>query len=158
MEVEKDEDRQGFIQRKEEGINERRGRNKQNKRDSINKHPLPYGLWLQHYPQEQPSNPHRWLPETIKCWLSAMITNLTTKIISTDMICGNLCLFVFLLGHKGVSIGQLYWGSWFLFSARNNPYDIEKNSYLFSLGFFFFSIKTVSPIPSIIPLSWRALI
>lgn len=36
MEVEKDEHRQG------EGIKERRRRNKQNKRDSINKRPLPY--------------------------------------------------------------------------------------------------------------------
>jgi len=59
IEVEKDEDRQGvIIQRKEEGIKERRGRNKQNKRDLINKRPLPYCLWLQHYPLE-PSNPHR---------------------------------------------------------------------------------------------------
>ncbi|CAM4525803.1 unnamed protein product [Leuciscus chuanchicus] len=38
MEVEKDEDRQG----QEEGIKERRRRNKQNNSDSINKRPLPY--------------------------------------------------------------------------------------------------------------------
>lgn len=89
----------GSYTEKGRGI-ERRGRNKENERDSINKRPLPYCLWLQHYPLEQPTNPHRWLPETIKCPPSAMITNLMAKIISTEIICGDLCSCVFLLGHK----------------------------------------------------------
>ncbi len=132
----------GSYTEKEGGI-ERWGRNKENERDSINKRPLPYCLWLQHYPLEQPTNPHRWLSETIKCSLSAMITNLMAKIISTEIICENICLLVFLLGHKSSPFHQTVLSVQFL-SQELTRYDI-KDYFLF---FFSFLLKPVfSPHP-----------
>ncbi len=137
----------GSYTKKEGGI-ERWGRNKENERDSINKRPLPYCLWLQHYPLEQPTNPHRWLSETIKCSLSAMITNLMAKIISTEIICENLCLLVFLLGHKSSPFHQTVLSMFFSFLLKPvfSPHPkhhttVMATPYLNNLSFQFFSAE-----------------